>query len=100
MRRVVTICLEMTNMKRIPHDGHTSPHTITVPDAVHAALKAASQATGYSEAALYSLGGELVAALLVGGDPQAIGRKLATVTTRPAATCWALLAVVDGLVGN
>jgi len=87
-------------VKRIPHTGRTSPHTITVPDAVHAALKSASQATGYSEAALYSLGGELVAALLVGGDPRAIGRKLATVTAAPDAARRALLEVFDGLVGQ
>lgn len=89
--------------KRIPHAGLTSPHSITVPDVTHEIVEAASQATGYSSAALYSLGGELVAALLT-YDGKAdqnqklveLGDKLAKLPEDNRAVWWALEALREG----
>jgi len=85
------------NSKRIPHEGLTSPHSITVPDVTHVIVESASQATGYSTAALYSLGGELVAQILTyqGDEDQALdliafGSRLADLASDRSSVWWAL----------
>ena len=89
--------------KRIQYTGRTSPHSISVPDVIHAQVESASQATGLSTSSLYALGGELVARLLAYGGQAGqqaelarLGAFLADVGGDRAAVWWALEQLKNG----